>query len=223
MSNSLNFSKSDHFDDGVYDCHSLRDLAAIKRPNVELALWSRNLPDDFKSWLDLISPSNLPDIRLLVRPEDLKKALTPYLESCGMPNGEMRDFLLEDINTLVGTFSNITESEHVDVRLEHVTNDACWKFHRDCVEARLITTYRGPSTEWVQHFHAADALQDQKEYSGPLEQFDLFDVAFFKGSCAGSGSGIVHRSPPIQGTNQSRLILCLNKPSSASPNIWSED
>ena len=220
MAEKLKSIEIDHFNDGIYDCQTIEDLSAIKRQDVELAVWSRNLSENFQSWINQINPINLPDLRLLLRPEDLVTALTPLLNGCGLPHGEMRDYLVEDIDRLVRAFSDISGSEYVDVRLERVTNDACWKFHRDCVEARLITTFRGPSTEWVQHFHAAEALEKQKDYQGPLEQFDLFDVAFFKGSCAGSGSGIVHRSPPILGTDQTRLILCLNQPSSASPDYW---
>ncbi|MBE7638685.1 DUF1826 domain-containing protein [Sneathiella sp. P13V-1] len=220
MAEKLKSIEIDHFNDGVYGCQTIEDLSAIKRQDVELAVWSRNLSQAFQSWINQIDPITLPDLRLLLRPEDLEAALTPLLNACGLPRGEMRDYLLEDIDRLVQAFSDISGSEYVDVRLERVTNDACWKFHRDCVEARLITTYRGPSTEWVQHFQAAEALEKQKDYQGPLEQFDLFDVAFFKGSCAGSGSGIVHRSPPISGTDQTRLILCLNQPSTASPDYW---
>ena len=137
-----------------------------------------------------------------------------------MPPGDMRDLLIGDVGDLVSVFSKISRTDLVDVRLECVSNDACWKFHRDCVEARLLTTYRGPATEWVQPIHAARALREQKRFKGPVEHLRIHDVAVFKGSCAGSGSGIVHRSPPIAGTGQTRLLLCLNKRSAASPEPW---
>ena len=109
----------------------------------------------------------------------------------------------------------------VDVRLERISHDSCWKFHRDCVEARLLTTYCGSATEWVQPIHAEQALREQKSYNGPLERLRVHDVAIFKGNRAGPNSGIVHRSPPIVGTGQTRLLLCLNKRSVASPEPWS--
>ncbi|MDP6897208.1 MAG: DUF1826 domain-containing protein, partial [Rhodospirillales bacterium] len=37
---------------------------------------------------------------------------------------------------------------------------------------------------------------------------------------AGTGRGIVHRSPPIIGTGCVRLLLCLNEPTVASPDPW---
>jgi hypothetical protein len=82
--------------------------------------------------------------------------------------------------------------------------------HRDCVEPRLLTTYRGPGTEWVQPCHADRAVRAQKRYAGPIERLQRHDVAIFKGCCVGEGRGIVHRSPPISKTGLTRLLLCLN-------------
>ena len=42
-------------------------------------------------------------------------------------------------------------------------------------------------------------------------------IAVFKGTEDASGRGVVHRSPPIEGTGQTRLVLTLNMPSEASP------
>jgi len=205
---------------GIETCDAAEGLAAISNPGMELVIWRRALPLCLQTWLERVDPSRLPDIRVLVQPSDLRRAVEPHLDDCGMPPGDMRDLLLGDVDDLVSAFARITQSDLVDVRLEHVSHDACWKFHRDCVEARLLTTYRGPATEWVQPHHAARALREQKRFNGPLEHFRIHDVAIFKGSCAGPGSGIVHRSPPIAGTSQTRLLLCLNKRSATSSEPW---
>ncbi len=205
---------------GIETCDVAEGLAAINRPDMELVIWRRTLPLCLATWLERTDASRLPDIRVLVRPGDLRRAVEPHLDDCGMPQGDMRDLLIGDVDDLVSAFSRVTQTDLVDVRLEHVSHDACWKFHRDCVEARLLTTYRGPATEWVQPRHAKQALREQKRFKGPLEHLRIHDVAIFKGSCAGAGSGIVHRSPPIAGTGRTRLLLCLNKPSDASPEPW---
>ncbi|MCB2101146.1 MAG: DUF1826 domain-containing protein [Rhodobacterales bacterium] len=206
---------------GIETCDAMDGLGAIGHPGVELVIWRRALPGRLRTWLDHMDASRLPDLRVLVRPADLRRAVEPYLVGCGMPPGDLRDLLLGDIGELVSTFARVARTDLVDVRLEPVDNDACWKFHRDCVEARLLTTYRGPATEWVQPIHAARALDEQRAYEGPLERLGAHDVAVFKGSCAGPGSGIVHRSPPIVGTRQTRLLLVLNKQTMTSPVCWS--
>ncbi len=205
---------------GIGTCNAAEGLAAINRPDMELVIWRRALPLCLQTWLERMDASRLPDVRILARPSDFRRDIEPHLDDCGMPPGDMRDLLIGDVDDLVSGFSKVTRTDLVDVRLERVSHDACWKFHRDCVEARLLTTYRGPATEWVQPGHAEAALRAQKRFKGPIEHLRAHDVAIFKGSCAGPGSGIVHRSPPIAGTGRTRLLLCLNKPSAASPQPW---
>jgi len=204
----------------VVTCGSADGLADINKPDTELVIWRRELPLRLKTWLERLDASRLPDVRVLVRPCDFRRAIEPHLDECGMPPGDMRDRLIGDVDGLVSAFAGITRSDFVDVRLERVSDDACWKFHRDCVEARLLTTYRGPATEWVLPHHAAQALREQKRFKGPIEHLRNHDVAVFRGSCAGPGSGIVHRSPPVSGTGRTRLLLCLNELSAASPAPW---
>lgn len=194
-----------------------RDLAAIRRPDVELAIWVRCPPNKFTTWLSALTFEQLPDLRILVKPEDLAETLRKYLNLCNMPSGDMRDYLIGDIDDLVHTFADITECEAVDVRLERISHDACWRFHRDRVDARLLVTYLGPGTEWVEPQHADAAVAEQNDYTGPVAGLRTFDVGLFTGSMAEDGGGVVHRSPPVMELGLTRLLLCLNKPSITSP------
>ena len=205
---------------GVRKVETRDGLAAINEPGTELAIWQRSLPAPLRDWLEHLDIATLPYLRILVQPRDLRHALEPLLDECGMTAGDMRDLLLNDVDRLVWAFAAITGSDCVDVRLERVDHDACWKFHRDTVEARLVTTYRGPTTQWVRMAQAEQAIAEQREYQGPLECLGDHDVALFKGNCAGPDSGVVHRSPPIAGTGLSRLFLCLNKQTEVSPDPW---
>ena len=202
---------------------TLGGLDQIKSPHIDLVVWHRTLPDYFQNWLECLPTSNLPQIRILVAPNAVSSALDQMLDTCGLPISAMRDFLVSDISELVHAFSIITESELVDVRLEHIDHDSCWRFHTDVVDLRLLTTYLGPGTEWVSPIHAESAIIDQKKYSGPLEQLKLAEVAVFKGKKASETNGIVHRSPPIEDSGVSRLLLCLNKSSEVSPPVWKAD
>lgn len=205
---------------GVAFCRSLAGLRAIARPDVELAIWRRRSPAPLATWLEGLDAAGLPDLWRVLVPRDLPRALVPLLDEVGMPAGAARDLLVADMARLARAFARLAGTPLVDVRLERVRHDACWKFHRDCVEARLVVTYHGPGTEWVAPEHAAAALRDQKQFSGPIERLGVHDVALFKGSCAAPASGIVHRSPPIAGSGLTRLLLCFNKPSGVSPQPW---
>lgn len=207
---------------GIGICNSVEALAAINAPGNELVICQRSIPFCSAHWLEEIAPSRLPDFRILVSPGDVRQAIETQLDECGLPPGDKRDFFVSDIARLVAVFARITRRDLVDVRLDRIDHDACWKFHRDNVETRLLTTYLGPGTEWVDPQDAARALQAQKDYAGPLARLRLNEVAIFRGSRTKSGDGIVHRSPPIAGTDCTRLLLCLNTPSITSPEPWRE-
>lgn len=207
---------------GIRTCGTSADLSCINEAMTELVIWKRSLPSSFQDWIDQKNATDLPDIRILIKPQELWPALELSLNRTSLGACEMRNRLVEDISELVDIFAFITESDDVDVRLQRVSEDACWKFHRDFVETRLLTTYRGPTTEWVRQEDAEKAIQEQRHFEGPLEHLGNGDVAIFKGSSTGSMRGIVHRSPPIAGTGLTRLLLCLNQRTPTSPDPWVE-
>lgn len=196
-------------------------LKLIGEPEVELVIWERSLPAAFGAWLDDLPADRLPDGRVLVTAEQVRPAVASLLDDASMPRCDLQDAFLEDVVALTHLFMTVMSTRLVDIRLESLSHDGCWKFHRDRVPARLLTTYRGPSTEWVRPADSNLALAEQREYPGALEQFGRYDVGLFKGSIASEGEGIVHRSPPISGSGISRLLLCLNLPTRVSPEPWS--
>lgn len=206
--------------DVVLQGGSPRLFERIHDPAVELVIWQRSLDRELAHWLDTLPIHQLPDGHVLVNEAGLPPALAAILDAAGTPRGQMRDSFLEDAMALATSFMATMETGLVDIRLETIRHDACWKFHRDCVTARLLTTYRGPGTEWVLPGDSAAALAQQTSYRGPIQHFPPHAVGLFKGNCAPPASGIVHRSPPIAGTGLARLLLCLNLPSTTSPEPW---
>jgi len=190
-------------------------LAHIGKDAVELTLWQRALPHDLTQWLDELPTSALPATRLELRVVEVVLALHAACDARGTPRGPMRDALVADIAELATRFAHITGTDRIRLRLEAVADDACSRFHRDCVPLRLLTTYRGLGTDWVKPEFSDQALARPDDYPGPLKHLAPHDVALFKG-CGFPGRmhdhGIVHRSPPIAGSAVSRLLLCLDVP-----------
>ena len=205
---------------GIEFCDTRAGLRSINTPDTELVIWQRSLATGLQDWIDRTDFASLPDVRILAKPDEIRPALEPELDDCGLRAGDMRDRLVADVTNLAVEFADVTKSDYIDVRLERVSHDACWKFHRDSVDRRLVTTYCGPLTEWVRHEHAQQAIDQQREFEGPLERLGSGDVAIFKGNRTGPHKGIVHRSPPIAGTGLTRLLLCLNQQTDTSPDPW---
>lgn len=195
-------------------------LEQVGEDNIGLAIWERTPPQRLLDGLARLCPAHLPQGRLLVWLPDTAAALSNLLAQTPLGATPLGQALLADMLMLVKIFAAIADTDIVDIRMDRLKHDACWKFHRDQVRLRLLTTYRGPTTQIVPPPHAETALREQRHYTGPLEPLADGAVALFKGAKAGPDQGIVHRSPAIAGTGMVRSLLCLNLPSDTSPRLW---
>lgn len=206
--------------DGILNSASTDAFARIHDPDVELVIVDRSIPGDLCQWLENLPPARMPHGRRLLEAADLRPAVVSLVDECAMPAGALREAFLDDVENLARTFMRVMASPAVDVRLETIRHDACWKFHRDFVPARLLTTYVGPGTEWVHPRDSEVALEEQTDFSGGISRFPRHSIGLFKGMWSGISGGIVHRSPPVAQTGETRLLLCLNLPSTVSPPLW---
>ncbi len=193
-------------------------LAALRQPGIELALWQRGADPRLAAlveWLQTLPPAQLPVCRMNLQPAEAVAKLNAAFDISDTPHSALRWTLVADIADLVARFAAITGCDTVRLRLDAIPNNACRRWHRDCVPLRLITTYRGPGTEWVAPGQG-QAVIAQPDLDAPYSaQVAPLDVALFKGCGwpeAAHDSGIVHRSPPIEGLGLTRLVLVLNLP-----------
>jgi hypothetical protein len=200
-------------------------LHAITDPLIDLVIQERQLPADISTWLDDVPLDAFPRGRVLVLIDDVDVALEAMRESARLSEDPRAARFMEDVGSLARTFATIAQVNIVDIKLDAITHDSCWKFHRDLVDMRLLTTYRGPGTQIVPRLRDEDALQAQRDYDGPVSHLPCHAVALFKGCglVPGKdtlGKGVVHRSPPILDSGVHRFVLCINKISNASPERW---
>ncbi len=182
----------------------------IRQQATSLILWQREIPNEVQTWLSKLTQAPVEDIRFTVKPEAFEEVFNPILANLPLPKGRGALWFIEDMSTLVRTFAEVTGTACVEVRLEWIDSDGCWKFHKDYVAYRLVATYDGTGTEWVPPAYARQALAHQRSYSGPLEKMLAGDVAIFKGCRNNPDDGIVHRSPALSKKGGKRLFLCLN-------------
>jgi len=197
-------------------------LAQGMAEDVVLAVWCRELSPHLRTWLDVAAPEQLPQGRAHVGFADIASAMRRMFLEAGTIQDAAAASLLDDIVALATNVCHLLAVPSVDIRLDVIRGDACWKFHRDRVPARFVTTYRGPATQWVHPRDGDAALAMQREYSGPVRSLSTGDVALFKGSLAKNLPGVVHRSPPIAGTGNARLLCAIDPPGPASPDLWQE-
>jgi len=180
-------------------------LAEIARAQCSLAIWERPAP----AALAQLSLEGVGDARFSCPLGQIAEALGGALRASGFPEGPARAALAQDIAALAERFCAILSLGALEVRIEVVSSDSCRKFHADYVSARLITTYVGAGTQWVDQADAqrlSDGLEPRR-----IRQLAAGDVGLFKGRFA-SRSPAIHRSPPIAGTGEQRLLVVLNPP-----------
>ena len=112
--------------------------------------------------------------------------------------------LIEDASALASIFADVMDSAYVRLRFDVVDTNACRKFHIDAVKARLVCTYRGTGTQYGLSENGHDPAQILTVPTGaPI---------ILRGTRWPETpvSGVLHRSPPIAGTGETRLLLVLD-------------
>lgn len=173
-------------------------LGRIVEPEVHLAVWQRMLPGVLAP-LQLLDWDMIDDIDETVPVDALGAQLPVLLEAAGYD--KIAPALAREILWLGTAFGAIMHCDALRLRLEVIETDACRRFHADNVTARLLMPIVGPGTQWV--------------YAGAehgIAQLFAGEVGVFKGRRWAEEARILHRSPPIATTGETRLLLALEPP-----------
>jgi len=189
---------------GVHVAGKPQGLAEIHRPDCAAAIWQRQDMPSFLPWLDALEPERLPNVRVILRPTDVRDVALRVCEASGTPKCANRDRLLDDVSALTERFAGLTGAPFLRLRLDVVTTDACRRFHIDAVTARLICTYRGTGTQYGNSIDGAQPRQIRQVATGaPI---------ILRGTLwpEQPASGLLHRSPPIEGTGETRFMMVVD-------------
>ncbi|MNT31432.1 hypothetical protein D3C72_1672660 [compost metagenome] len=140
--------------------------------------------------------------------EEQKPVLPDLLREAADLHGY--EAFVADVTWLVAAYTCLVGARRVGLRLRVLDGPMCPRFHVDNVPLRLLTTYVGPGSEWLQErdsgrgeLHTAESSVDN------IQQLQAGEVAILKGEKwqGNEGAGLVHRSPSAQ---QGRLLLSLD-------------
>lgn len=184
-------------------------LEDIRNKECNLAIWKRTRPLPAEALLG----DAVQDVRFEGSRHTLRDLLPKQLSASEFQPSSVRDILIDDICRLSELYCEALRIEEIDVRLEVVTTNSCRKWHADYVSARLITTYVGTGTQWIDDDEAERVSRGEEPIS--FNQMAEGEVGLFKGKLATEKPSI-HRSPPIEGTGETRLLLVLNPASKQS-------
>lgn len=180
------------------------DLSAILDPACAAAIWERQPLPGLQTWLDALDPRDLPKARVILQPKKVCEIVLGVCENCGTPSSAERDAFVQDVTALTNTFATIMSAQWLRLRLDVIETNACRKFHIDAVTARLICTYRGTGTQYGTSQNREDP---ENIHTVPTGSPIMLCGTLWPDS---SKSGLLHRSPPIEGTGEVRLVLVLD-------------
>ena len=183
-----------------------------------MVVWQRQLTDrihDCSDWLMAQHPFRC---QMTTSYKDVAHNLNEQL-----PVHPGKHELIDDIALLADMFSCLFEVDRVGLRLATLDAAMCPRFHVDHVPCRLVTTYAGRGTQWLNNEHVNRSRLGRGGVDAAGNQLEVFeseqhichartgDVALLKGEKwhKNEGLGLVHRSPAASPDNK-RLVLTLD-------------
>ncbi|MFC3613819.1 DUF1826 domain-containing protein [Lutimaribacter marinistellae] len=189
---------------GVGVAEKPEDLSVIHKPGCAAAIWWRQPLPEFQHWIAKLKPEQLPRARMILRPDGVRAAVAEVCEASGTPPSVERQRFVDDVAALADIFAGLMKVTWLRLRLDVVTTNACRKFHIDAVTARLVCTYRGTGT---QYGISTDGDDPKRVFTVPAGAPILLRGTLWPET---PKSGLLHRSPPIEGTGETRLLLVLD-------------
>ncbi len=189
---------------GVALALTANDFSIIQDPDCAAVLCQTRISSHILAWLASLDPACLPKARVILRSDRVQSALVQICDMAQMPVCSERDAFIAHAQQLSDAFMHIMKAPYMRLRLDIISHNACSRFHIDAMTARLICTYRGSGTQYglanadgdpetVHTVPTGAAIVLRGKRWPPKAKVDL-----------------VHRSPPIQGTGQTRLVLVLD-------------
>ena len=129
-----------------------------------------------------------------------------------------KDIFVADIVRLYSRFLSKITTNIVELQIKIIDSDLCRYFHIDSYRQRLLCTYKGPGTEWLDPSNVDQESLKNGAYHqiakdvNKIHKAKPFEVLLIKGTrYEGSEKVIVHRSPPIKKSKKTRVLLKIDE------------
>lgn len=188
-----------------------RQIKVIERP----------INHNISQYLDTAAPKLASGFKCAVRAGQAISA--KLLADNVLPNQAGRDAFLADLDCLSDLYIDLIACPQVSLRIEVLNTAMCPKFHVDKTGIRMLCTYQGQGTQWLDDQYANRAklgmasgnLDDSQSGlildTQAVHVVPAFAIALLKGSLwqGNHMRGIIHRSPAVLG-NKPRVMLAID-------------
>ena len=169
----------------------LADLVQIFEPEVQICTWRREIDPDIEAYLTSLNGSDE-----VQRMEVLSSGMNPKLDCLAKEFG--RQSLIDDLSFLLEVMEELLGCNEVGMRFARLRHAMCPGWHFDRLGIRLVCTYQGPGTQWLD-----DQARDRGDLSPRKITRDSYiqstpgEVVLLKGFLwqGNDAFGAIHRSP----------------------------
>ncbi|MFO0735410.1 MAG: DUF1826 domain-containing protein [Labilithrix sp.] len=200
-------SYSGAVDDRVLSSPKEAVLGRLSEPGVLGCVWERETAPAVAGLRDLKLPSRSFEDGLIVWSHDYRERDLEELVR-GLEAGHPRDVIIADARALLGRWFESAPRPHAFISLSVVADAGCHRLHVDRVGRRLLVTYAGAGTEWLEPAAAAEWRRDKCCWSPrAIQRVATGHVLLMKGCGDDPEQGLVHRAPPWTPGSEPRLLL----------------
>ena len=181
-------------------------------PAVPVAVWRRTVDPVLAAALAAVA-RDLPAVDCTLHRAAVGAGCLPEVVRA-LPGAEG---LCADVEALAACFADATVSTRLRFVFGPVLDDKCKRFHVDFVRVRMVVTYLGPGTQWLegeaaQRHGPRGAVAGSCGHGVPADEIrcaQAGDVVWMRG-VYGGGAPAVHRSPPLGESGQARVVWTLS-------------
>ena len=184
----------------------LADLVEIFDPGVQVCTWQRAIDPAIETYLSELQQTA--ELQLI---ETLSPAARPRLEA--LPGGPGRASLMADLSLLRDLVCELLGCAAVGLRLARIGRAMCPGWHVDRVGIRLVCTYQGPGTQWLDDQDVERrGLHPGRTGDDTFIQADPGEIVLLKGALwpDNDAFGAVHRSPELASPASLRTLITLD-------------
>lgn len=194
-------------------------LTAIFEPEVQVVHWPRPAKGEVLAYL-----AEAARCGRLGRGLRQTVALDVPPDLSDLPDLPGRSALAAEAAYLCTIYGDLLGCPAIGLRIEVVDRAMCPRFHVDRTGIRLVCTWRGRGTEWVDDpgldrsrlglgsGGLADEQSGLLSAAATIHQAQIFDAVLLKGSLwqGNEGRGAIHRSPAVTPDQTPRVLLALD-------------
>lgn len=195
------------------------ELIRIFHPLIQVVRWRRQADPGMEAYLQqtLVDSHLRNGFRTVIQAGE-------SLELDFLPDLPGRRAMAQDISLITDIYSELLGCDEIALRLEVSSKAMCPRFHVDRTGIRLICTYRGQGTEWIDDkwvdrsklgqgsLGLADDASGLFDARTTVEAASPFDVLLLKGSLWQENirKGAIHRSPSVIAGSGLRILLVMD-------------